>query len=1022
MTMGELQVPFIDIIQCARAGRVSRSYVRRSPFECVTTVTLFRKYIKDAGWPGRTDGWAMLADRILEFKDKHRTCPSFASHVKAGNLSTEYKYAVHRAVTSLRLSCEQATAVCMCITRALLGVASHPLNKEARKAEKAKIKADMKHDSKYLVIRSLLQRTMLTAPELQSPNVAVGLTKLKLESQVYRIFPTSPSTRIQVTNLLSQLHMFGHLTMTEHKKRGSIVYYALNLLPCNINRHLLRLPPSIHEAAVAYTTVVHEGLTHVVPVVFEQDASEVLIHSNIHTDSLETATAIVTRAVGEIRTGCPNMSLTLSNLTLSCKVNGMEGISMSLMCDIILTQDGLARLVQVDESHAIAESTKCPRMLVRFPGEDRVVCTVTLHTEAFEVDTITVNLGVPAHDVDSVLKYLAALMAYIKVMCIRYILPLYQEILARSPFFAKWGNLDCLQNPTSCSKFKRLQRAAPDLILAGWARKCQKPMQPTLIGSDEVLRWQRQGRRVIQMEVASGVIYLVCTSDEYPCPTMKPNDVLPNSLEFPRIPCCAKSWRMNDIYTDTAYVPDLEGDPDPPQPVQRRRQSKSRCASQPMSMSRMRHINVLPDIVCSRLDLSMWVPCGSMGIEDSYTLDKGNQGRYVYKKRGNFHTTQSSAVETLLLATNDDLYVNKSYEDVMQRIAEVRLDMSRQPWLEVLLSQELPLLHRHVPGTTRYSGLDSQLRELRELIRDPSFFFDPSKWFRLLEEYFKVNVYELSPSQQKIFTIPNHLNYHVRPCRADRKCVILCPMAKYETQFYNIVVAQGAPNEPSRGLFPSAMSERCHALLVGSRDVCCVRKGKCHTSALANVDYSKRFKRALKFVQLDGAGKLSHLVVQDPRIPGMGTVQVMPVQSPWAPRYTGPSLPVWTEDQVITYLGEGTTIPEGIEFVEDEPRLDSTFVMLTVSPSTSLTPPTSFNDKMMYCQAMTLIIKIAYSKYQEGNRDHSMVEFRDQYMHYQTTGSEYKTRYSCCTWYWVTRRWEQYNRFLGVWQKSVRCW
>lgn len=151
-----------------------------------------------------------------------------------------------------------------------------------------------------------------------------------------------------------------------------------------------------------------------------------------------------------------------------------------------------------------------------------------------------------------------------------------------------------------------------------------------------------------------------------------------------------------------------------------------------------------------------------------------------------------------------------------------RKRLSEEKNLEVLMAQELYELHSQGAidprenETCRYDILDEALVYLRSQIADLAVPFNPSLWYRLLEEAYNINIYILSNDSSKVFDIPKHLHHHVRPLRKE-SCIILNRIHRYSLAYTQIVkpeiVPPGHDTRLKFGLFPKEMSERCHALL-----------------------------------------------------------------------------------------------------------------------------------------------------------------------------------------------------------------
>lgn len=505
--------------------------------------------------------------------------------------------------------------------------------------------------------------------------------------------------------------------------------------------------------------------------------------------------------------------------------------------------------------------------------------------------------------------------------------------------------------------------------------------------------------------------------------------------------------KTNSDDDDDVYVPSDDDDLDEtyvesPSP---RRRKKAKCRKiRDGRFLRHKHISILPTTLSKVLDLrddSFDISFNSTGeIPDALLQNyvsrtsKSSESGSMYSTKGGFHTHHSTALECILTAVNDVGYTKSSKKYTY--VKHLRKTLSEIPNLQVLVAQEIwavvnnreeeamvVMQHSNIRegdecerndsqstgmGTNSLlSGGSSYLREravdqsmimhtiseqdLRNMVRNPNIEFDMDLFFRIAEEYFKVNIYCISMLKDTIFEVPRHRFYHCRPSRLYRDCVVIYKTINTSGLMqYNLVVSNSvlASDKEARGRMPAAMSRRCHTLLINSHSVSLVKRGECYLDAMSDLDYLKHFTKDLRGVALDGAGKTDFLVlgVSDKRTGetrAICCVSCLQVQPPNTARWQGPPLRI-SHDLAVKVFGPPKSIShEGL--VYDGYGVQSGFLVYTKQRSGSrIELPLSGSVKQAKLAAEVIwnVANMAYKLYRSSLKGgaHSWVEFEDKYV------------------------------------------
>jgi hypothetical protein len=282
-----------------------------------------------------------------------------------------------------------------------------------------------------------------------------------------------------------------------------------------------------------------------------------------------------------------------------------------------------------------------------------------------------------------------------------------------------------------------LQKGLEGLFIDEYSRQCQRVRQPTIIQESEVEEWKNKTvfykgkereRDIMAYPPQNPKALFVCNHELYPFPGVTPND-RPNKDKYPYVPCCFTTPQM---------------DPDSQSPYN------------------------------EWLGIQQRVPKGSQQeIKTNKVLQHGRVGKLPIN------------VETFLrIATGRD--------SKFQRYGVDRSKNSFLSCLLVLYAEEVPdskdermSLAREFREAIPDSGAVS-LAVLKQELYDRSeeeiaqefgkdTFFDPSRFYRALEEYFNINIFVFSNigDARGSLEIPRHKIFSAKTPDRDRPCVLL---------------------------------------------------------------------------------------------------------------------------------------------------------------------------------------------------------------------------------------------------------
>lgn len=274
--------------------------------------------------------------------------------------------------------------------------------------------------------------------------------------------------------------------------------------------------------------------------------------------------------------------------------------------------------------------------------------------------------------------------------------------------------------PKGSAVIDQLKSKAPKVFISDYARKCQNKKQPIIIPPEEIPYYQqdifeysgnRYIRQVMPYPPNNPEIHLVCMHADNPFPYLQINR-LENSKDYPYIPCCGKKNKMDRINSNyRKWARD--------EVVQDVKQSKSS------------HIITTDKILDP--DQEGTVPLSvdeliSIALREGNVITNNQIYRYGVPKSPN------SILHSISIAIQDSTYLK--YPTIEERevyIRNIRNTIANSINIS-LLKQEM------------YDFTDE---EIGTQLSNPDRFFDPSLFYRAIEEVYNINLYVFTPGETK---------------------------------------------------------------------------------------------------------------------------------------------------------------------------------------------------------------------------------------------------------------------------------
>lgn len=324
---------------------------------------------------------------------------------------------------------------------------------------------------------------------------------------------------------------------------------------------------------------------------------------------------------------------------------------------------------------------------------------------------------------------------------------------------ARPGAPAVLKTGNNASNIQALQAYAPDVIIEGqYAKDCQSSSQPIGINKDEISQWTQDTfitndgtvmhRQILEYPPGEPIYYFVCPNDKYPYPGVKVNTSPKNRDKYPYIPCCYATDHM-DPKKNSAYNVYYRG-------------SKKKVAS-----TKHNPLIIKKTLVPGRLGQ---LPITIRDLLTNYRLEDTDDHEII---RFGIPQNPNSLIHAILTAINYQPYLDLSDEHRDSYVLYIRSVI-----LGLILSQNDKTERSPTITLMKQELYDLTEEEITKRLSDPNIYFDPSYYYRVLEELFNINIYVFSPfddldeNNGKI-SLPRAKIFHARPPRPERFTVLI---------------------------------------------------------------------------------------------------------------------------------------------------------------------------------------------------------------------------------------------------------
>lgn len=329
-------------------------------------------------------------------------------------------------------------------------------------------------------------------------------------------------------------------------------------------------------------------------------------------------------------------------------------------------------------------------------------------------------------------------------------------------------------------KSKTFKKKAPDLIVKNYFRDiCECKVLPLIIDQDEVEDWENNliidkdgnkiKRTVMQFPPPrpSGIDdqpkhLIVCPDDQNPYPGLRENKV--DKKGYPYLPCC---YKTDNISQENSTYNQFYNVKEDNQKIGRGKYIQTTI--RPLSSGALGDI---PKSLITFFEKEM---------DKSEIDEESTKKNYI---RFGVPRSSSSLLHCLLIAVKDQKYLTS--EDKENYTQNIR---------KKLLSSNI--IHPLVSKQELYDFTENQIISR---ILNVELFLDPQLYYRILEEYFKVNIFVLKLSEDNDLSleIPRFKSTHIRVPN-DRQCVLIMKHSKISTFDYPQCELIGIPDLLNKG-------------------------------------------------------------------------------------------------------------------------------------------------------------------------------------------------------------------------------
>lgn len=289
-------------------------------------------------------------------------------------------------------------------------------------------------------------------------------------------------------------------------------------------------------------------------------------------------------------------------------------------------------------------------------------------------------------------------------------------------------------------RISALKRYAPDLFISGYARICQNRKPVPVMNTEDEKKWITKNKQIIKFPKNTENKY-VCPDDDYPFVGLINNN-LQNKHEYPYLPCCYKTDQSkSDESNLNKYLYDIDTPDDLINTKHVTHIFKTNRILDPLRFGKI-HSN-LTDFL--------------RRAENSET-----ESTSEYLRFGVIKHTENSFIHCIFRAIGDVAYDNAV--DKIEFIDTFRRDIFKNN----------PMLF---PELVKQELYDMTNENIKKYTTNNIIFFDPLKFYRIMEELFKINIYifSLKPesSEGGLMLLPRHKNFHSHIPQPNRPVVLI---------------------------------------------------------------------------------------------------------------------------------------------------------------------------------------------------------------------------------------------------------
>lgn len=302
-------------------------------------------------------------------------------------------------------------------------------------------------------------------------------------------------------------------------------------------------------------------------------------------------------------------------------------------------------------------------------------------------------------------------------------------------------------------KLAALKAIAPDVFAKGqkgYARKCACNRQPIIVDDIEATDWKNKTfskgiddyyRQVAifpppNPDVSSTVplFKYVCPDDESPYPTVIENNES-NKDKYPFVPCCAVEDSISN--PKSSYNLYYEGV-----------QQKDAGGSKGYKVNTMK---VLSYETRGSIPKQIQDLLASVNPDQKFEFERYGVGR-----------SPNSFMHCVMIAVNDIEYRGLTSEEKELYVVQKRIELTKKFKDMSIFKQEL---------------FDMNDEEINSMILDTNSFFDPSLFYRAVEEVYDLNVFVFNPGNEEhpepFMELPRHRLMHIRPVKDERMSIVI---------------------------------------------------------------------------------------------------------------------------------------------------------------------------------------------------------------------------------------------------------